>query len=59
MTLPEYTAPPNHACGRHGKHRDRIGDESCFLNARLARLVNVEGLPKWPTAEQLEAACKS
>ena len=35
------------ACGRHGKLRDRIGDESCFLNAVLcytSSLVEVNGL---------------
>ena len=36
----DWTAPEGQewvcvCCGRHGPQRDRIGDESCFLNAQL------------------------
>lgn len=38
----EYDAPEGYvwvcgACGRHGKNRTRIGDESCFMNGVLAK----------------------
>lgn len=38
--LDEYDAPEGQvwvcaACGKHGKNRVKIGDESCFMNAVL------------------------
>jgi hypothetical protein len=49
---PEWDAPDGAtfvcgACGKHGQQRDRIGDESCFLNAILCEtssLVVVNGM---------------
>lgn len=47
MSKPEWTAPPGAvwvcgACGKHGKQRDRIGDESCFLWAILCSEASLE-----------------
>lgn len=51
MKASDWTAPEGAtfvcgACGKHGKQRDEIGDESCFMWAVLcdaASLVIVDG----------------
>lgn len=50
----EYQAPAGQvwvcgACGRHGKNKVDIGDESCFLNAVLCYEEQVDGA--WKAVE--------
>ncbi len=45
---PDWAAPAGQtwvcaACGKNGKLRDRIGDESCFLNAVLCWAEKKDG----------------
>jgi hypothetical protein len=45
------------ACGRHGKQRDRIGDEACFINAVLCvpAPINEDGV-EWMALRASEPA---
>ena len=47
-TAPAGTVWVCGACGKHGPQRDRIGDESCFLNAVLC-WKGVTPLSNWNT----------
>lgn len=58
MGRPEWTAPHGAewmcmACGRHGKERDRVGDESCYLNAVLVVAGTVTGGGQQPISATL------